>query len=70
MLFRSYPIAVGFTFVALSGVATFHEPYANLLKSAAPWTRGQIEYLYILNAGIYLALQRFCELFSSPRCAR
>ena len=35
-----YPFAVGFTYIALSGVALFHEPYQNWLKSAFPWTRG------------------------------
>jgi len=62
-----YPIAVVFTLVGLSGVATFHEPYAEWLKSTAPWTRGQIEYLFILNAGVYLALQALAERFSSAQ---
>lgn len=56
-----YPFAVVFTWVALSGVASFHEPYAHWLKSAFPWTRGQIEYLFIVNAGIYLVLDRICD---------
>jgi len=51
-----YPFAAAFTWAALSGVATFHEPYANWLKATAPWTRGQIEYLFIGNAAIYFAL--------------
>lgn len=58
-----YPIAVAFTLAGLTGVVTFHEPYAGWLQRTAPWTRGQIEYLFILNAGIYLALQVFCERF-------
>jgi hypothetical protein len=62
-----YPIAVVFTVAALTGVATYHEPYANWLKSVAPWTRGQVEYLFILNAGIYFALQIACERVSSPQ---
>ena len=62
-----YPFAVAFTFAALSGVAVYHEPWANWIKSAAPWTRGQIEYLFILNAGIYFVLDRICERFSSPQ---
>jgi hypothetical protein len=62
-----YPFAVGFTLAALSGVAVYHEPLANWLKAAAPWTRGQIEYLFILNAGIYFLLDRICERFSSPQ---
>jgi predicted Ser/Thr protein kinase len=62
-----YPIAVVFTIIALSGVAAFHEPYANWLKSIAPVTRGQIEYLFILNAGIYLGLQYICDRISSPQ---
>lgn len=62
-----YPIAVTFTFAALSGVALFHEPYAKWLQSVAPWTRGQVEYLFIVNAGIYLALQNIFERFHSSQ---
>lgn len=62
-----FPIAVLFTLVALSGVATFHEPYARWLERAAPWTRGQLEYPFIINAGIYFALQRLCDRFPSAQ---
>ncbi len=62
-----YPIAVLFTFVSLSGVAGFHKPYANWLRTAFPWTRGQLEYLFIINAGIYLALQSMSEGFGSAQ---
>jgi serine/threonine protein kinase len=62
-----YPIAVGFTLIALSGVAAFHQPYAEWLRSVAPVTRAQVEYLFILNALIYLALQYACERASSPQ---
>ena len=56
-----YPFAVAFTWAALSGVAAFHEPYAAWLKSAAPWTRGQVEYLFLVNAAIYFVLDRLFE---------
>jgi serine/threonine protein kinase len=56
-----YPFAVVFTWAALSGVALFHEPYASWLKAAAPWTRGQLEYLFILNAGVYFLLDRILD---------
>ncbi len=62
-----YPLAVTFTFTALSGVAVFHEPYAKWLQSAAPWTRGQIEYLFIVNAAIYLLLDFACRQFQSAQ---
>jgi hypothetical protein len=62
-----YPFAVAFTLAALSGVAVYHEPWAKWIEAAAPWTRGQIEYLFILNAGIYFLLDRICEGFSSPQ---
>lgn len=62
-----YPIGVLFTFVAFSGVAAFHEPYAKWLDSMLPKTRGQLEYLFIMNAGIYLALQTLCENFGSAQ---
>jgi predicted Ser/Thr protein kinase len=56
-----YSVAVAATFISLSGVALFHEPYANWLKRVVPRTRGQLEYLFIINAGIYLLLQFLCE---------
>ncbi len=62
-----YPIAVLFTLAALSGVAAFHEPYAQWLQHVFPWTRGQIEYLFIINAGIYFALQLFFERIPTPQ---
>jgi hypothetical protein len=62
-----YPFAVAFTWAALTGVATFHEPYANWLKQAVPWTRGQIEYLFLANAAIYFTLDRICERFPSAQ---
>jgi predicted Ser/Thr protein kinase len=62
-----YPVAVVFTFVALSGVAGFHKPYADWLNAVLPWTRGQIEYLFIINAGIYLLLQGASEKFGSAQ---
>src|SRR5262249_8374014 len=69
-----YPIAVVFTLVALSGVAEYHEPYAKWVGAAAPWTRltaeagaAQVEYLFIVNAVIYLALQSICELIPSSQ---
>jgi serine/threonine-protein kinase len=62
-----YPVAVTFTFIALSGVAVFHEPYVNWLKSTAPWTRGQIAYLFIINAGIYQCLASVCRRFHSAQ---
>ncbi|HEY7180967.1 MAG TPA: protein kinase, partial [Blastocatellia bacterium] len=62
-----YPLAVGFTLIALSGVAAFHKPYAEWLLSVAPVTRSQVEYLFIINALIYLALQYACERVSSPQ---
>jgi serine/threonine protein kinase len=62
-----YPIAVAFTFVALSGAAAQHKPWAEWLKSVAPWTRGEVEYLFMINAGAYFALQALCELFPTAQ---
>jgi hypothetical protein len=62
-----YPVAVTFLFAALSGVAVFHEPYANWLKAELPWTRGQIEYLFIINAGIYQLLAFACARLHSEQ---
>lgn len=62
-----YPIAVFFTFISFSGLAAFHEPYARWLDRVFPWTRGQIEYLFIANAGLYFLLQLVCSRFSSAQ---
>lgn len=62
-----YPIGVTATLAALSGLAGFHEPYRQWLERSFPWTRGQIEYLFIVNAGILLALQSFCGRFPSSQ---
>jgi Protein kinase domain len=52
-----YPVAVALTFVAMSGLASDYEPFQNSLKRVLPWTRGDIEYLFMLNAGLYFFLQ-------------
>jgi len=62
-----YPVAVFFTFVALSGLAASHKPYQEWLQRTFPWTRGQLEYLFIINAAIYFILQWVCEWLSSPQ---
>jgi serine/threonine protein kinase len=60
-----YPFAVAFTMAALTGLAAYHEPWAEWLRSTWPRTRGQIEYLFIANAGVYFLLDRACDRFSS-----
>lgn len=60
-----YPFAVLFTFLALSGLAGYDEDLSNLLDNLAPWTRGQHEYLFILNAGTYYVLQAICHAFNT-----
>jgi serine/threonine protein kinase len=62
-----YPFFVAFTYASLTGLASFHEPLANWLKSVAPWTRGQHEYLFLGNAVVYFALQWLFEAPSSPQ---
>ncbi len=62
-----YPVAFLFTLVSLSGVAAQHEPYRQWLAGALPWTRGQIEYLFIANAAMYAVLQRVCDAAGSPQ---
>jgi len=65
-----YPVAVVFTLIALSGVAAFHEPYANGLKRFLPFTRGQVEYLFALNGVLYWFLQKLCKQVSTPQMRR
>jgi serine/threonine protein kinase len=62
-----YPFAVAFTLAALTGVATDHKPYRDWLVGASPWTRGQIEYLFLINAAIYFTLDRLCERTGSTQ---
>ncbi|MBS1858812.1 MAG: serine/threonine protein kinase [Acidobacteria bacterium] len=62
-----YPFAVGFTWAALTGAVSYYEPYANWLRTTFPWTRGQLEYLFIGNAAIYFALDRVFERASSTQ---
>jgi hypothetical protein len=62
-----YPLAVAFTYVALSGVAAMHEPYQKWLSASFPWTRGQIEYLFLVNAALYVALQWISDRIPTPQ---
>ena len=62
-----YLVFVLFTFAGLSGIAAFDEPYAQWLRSVAPRTRGQVEYLFIINAAFYLALQYVCDRVPSAQ---
>jgi hypothetical protein len=62
-----YPFAVAFTWAALTGVAAEHEPYRQWLNAGFPWTRGQAEYLFLINAAIYFALDRLCERTASAQ---
>jgi serine/threonine-protein kinase len=62
-----YIFAVAFTLAGLSGVAGLHKPYAEWLKSVVPRTRGQTEYLFMINALIYFTLQHLCDRVSSAQ---
>jgi serine/threonine-protein kinase len=62
-----YPFGVVFTWAALSGLAGFHRPYAGWMAWLAPWTRGQEEYLFLINAAIYFALDRIADRFQSEQ---
>src|SRR5438093_4573416 len=54
-------------FVALSGIAACHKRYVEWLERLAPRTRGQIEYFFIISAGIYLVLQSLAGRLGSPQ---
>lgn len=62
-----YPPAAGFTLAGFSGAASLYEPLQKFLNSSAPWTHGQIEYLFIINAGIYYVLNGVCERFETEQ---
>ncbi|MCG6534993.1 MAG: hypothetical protein L7F78_09930, partial [Syntrophales bacterium LBB04] len=55
------------SYLALSGVALFHEPYANWLRTAFSLSRGQVEYLFLLNALVYWMLQFVCDCLPSEQ---
>jgi len=59
-----YPLGVAFTFVAMSGLASDYESFQNLLKRLLPWTRGDIEYLFMVNAIFYFFLQMIFGRFA------
>lgn len=59
-----YPVAVALTFIAMSGLASDYESFQKLLKGFLPWTRGDIEYLFIVNAGLYFVLQTALGYFA------
>lgn len=61
-----YPAAVIFTLVALSSLATT-DKMVDLLYSLVPFTRKQMEYLFIINAGIYFLLQGIFDRFNTPQ---
>lgn len=56
-----YPLFVAFAYASLTGLAAFHDPWVEWLRSSAAWTRGQREYLFLANACVYLVLQWACE---------
>jgi hypothetical protein len=62
-----YPLAVAFTYVSLSGIAAVHKPYAAWLGRVAPFTRSSVEYLFLMNAGIYFVLSLLCERIRSAQ---
>ena len=62
-----YSFAVVFTLVSMSGLAALHKPYHERLEQYLHWTRGQIEYLFIINAGILYVLQFLFGRFRSSQ---
>ncbi|MBZ5585091.1 MAG: hypothetical protein LAQ30_23345 [Acidobacteriia bacterium] len=62
-----YPFAVVFTLAAFSGVVGYHQPLAKLLEKSLSFTHGQIEYLFMLNAGVYFVADRICDRSSLPQ---
>jgi serine/threonine-protein kinase len=62
-----YPLAVFFIFAAFTGLALTEYPNSKLLEDLLPFTLGQHEYLFIINALYYLCLQSLTEAFGSPQ---
>jgi serine/threonine protein kinase len=62
-----YGHAVLVTYFAMSGIALYHQPYAEWFKAVFPWSRGQVEYLFIVNAFLYWVLQYLCDHAASSQ---
>src|SRR5262249_6258557 len=62
-----YPLAVGLMWAGLTGIATYHAPYAEWLNRVAPWSRGQIAYLFVVNAAVYFVLAILWERAPGPQ---
>ena len=62
-----YPIAVVLTLLALTGLAVQHHPYREWMEKHLTWTRGKLEYLFIVNAAIYFAFQAIGDRFPSSQ---
>jgi serine/threonine protein kinase len=62
-----YPIAVLFTFVALSGEAAQDARLTDWLARTMPQSHGLPEYLFIFNSLVYLLLQSTSEHFGSAQ---
>lgn len=60
-----YPFAMFWTFFPLSGLASQEEH--KLLSALLPISRGQPEYCFIINAGVYYLLQLICDRVSTPQ---
>jgi hypothetical protein len=56
-----YPIAVGFTWITLTGLAAKHEGYLQWITGWSPLFEMHREYLFLANALIYFTLQRVCD---------
>ena len=65
-----YPFGFIFTVAALSGIALYHDPLTRWLEYAFPWTRGQVEYLFLTNAVAYWMFQGVLFKVGTPHaCA-
>jgi hypothetical protein len=56
-----YPVAVGFTWITLTGLAAEHEGYLQWVTKWSPLFEMNREYLFLTNAVIYFALQWLCD---------
>lgn len=61
-----YPFGFFFTIIALSGIALFHDPLREWMRTAFPFTRGQTEYLFLANALIFWLLQHLFFSIKTP----
>ncbi|MCG8526821.1 MAG: serine/threonine protein kinase [Opitutales bacterium] len=65
-----HPLGFLITFISLTGIAYTREPLHQWLEITIPFTRGQAEYCFLINAMIYFGLQKWLDSIETPQMRR